>query len=362
VNRVSGYWSLATGIQDKATGNQLPGSNKRRPVIRNQRAETSNPKPVSRNQRPETRDQAELDGVIVIDKPTGISSAKAVAKVKRILNAKKVGHAGTLDPFAHGVLVCCVNKATRLARFLLHANKTYVANLKLGEETDTQDSTGTVVAVGNPAKLSEKSMGSVFKQFVGSIEQLPPVYSALKHKGAPLYKLARRGQPIQKPPRRVQISNIHIREIKIPFVWFEVTCSAGTYIRTLCADIGKILGCGGHLQALQRIESSGFNINQAVRLSELEQFTSVGDFASLMISMADALRDMPGYIADRHLIEKIRHGIVLTQKDLIFGQLVNQSTDLQSYIKMLDARNNLIAVLEYTKGKNRLNYCCVFNQ
>ena len=316
---------------------------------------------MSRKQRPETSDEADLHGVIVVDKPTGISSAKAVAKVKRTLNAKKVGHAGTLDPFAQGVLVCCVNHATRLARFLLQGNKTYAATLKLGQETDTQDSTGSVVGVGNPAKLSEKTIESVFKQFVGSIEQLPPVYSALKHKGEPLYKLARRGQPLQKPPRRVQISNIHIREINLPFIWFEVTCSAGTYIRTLCADIGEALGCGGHLQALQRTESSGFTLKQAVTLKQLEQFTCAGDFAGLMINMADALHDMPEYVAERHLIEKIRYGMVLTQKDLVSGHLADRITDSQSYIKIIDARNNLIAVLAYTQGKNRLNYCCVFN-
>jgi tRNA pseudouridine55 synthase len=231
----------------------------------------------------------------------------------------------------------------------------------LGQETDTQDSTGSVVGIGNPAKLTEKTIGSVFKQFLGSIEQLPPVYSALKHKGEPLYKLARRGQPLQKPPRRVQISNIHIREINLPFIWFEVTCSAGTYIRTLCADIGKTLGCGGHLQALQRTESSGFTLKQAVTLKQLEESTQAGDFSGLMISMADALHDMPEYVADRHLIEKIRYGMVLTQKDLFSGHLADRITDSQAHIKIIDARNNLIAVLAYTQGKNRLTYCCVFN-
>ncbi|UCG05710.1 MAG: tRNA pseudouridine(55) synthase TruB [Desulfobacterales bacterium] len=326
-----------------------------------QLAVASNQVPVSRNLRPETSDPAELNGIIIIDKPGDMSSAKAVATVKRLLNAKKVGHTGTLDPFAHGVLVCCVNRATRLAQFLLHGEKKYVATLKLGEETDTQDSTGTIVAVSDLMDLSDKAIQAAFNRFTGSIEQLPPVYSALKHKGVPLYKLARRGQPFQKQPRHVYISDIHIREINIPIVEFEVTCSAGTYIRTLCADIGRSLGCGGHLQALQRVESSGFTIDQAASLTELEESASAGHVTNLMISMTDALGDMPAHIADQQLIGRIRHGMRLTQTDLKPERRVSGITHPQPYIKIVDSRDNLIAVLEYTKGKNQLNYCCVLS-
>lgn len=318
-------------------------------------------RPATSDQRPVSGDQAELNGIIVVDKPADMSSAKVVANVKRILNVKRVGHTGTLDPFANGVLVCCLNRATKLARFLLHGDKKYIAILKLGEETDTQDSTGTIVAVSREVNPSEEAIHAVFNQFKGAIEQLPPVYSALKHKGVPLYRLARRGQPIQKPPRQVYISDIKIRDIDIPFIEFEITCSAGTYIRTLGADIGSALGCGGHLQALQRIESSGFTIDQALTLTDLEELKSAGTISNVMISMADALHAIPEHIADQQLIEKIRHGMNLTPTDVSGGQHINGIKNSQSYIKIVDSGDNLIAVLEYPRGKGRLNYCCVLS-
>jgi tRNA pseudouridine55 synthase len=236
-----------------------------------------------------------------------------------------------------------------------------MATLKLGEETDTQDSTGTIVAVSHEVTPSEESIHAVFNQFKGAIEQLPPIYSALKHQGVPLYKLARRGQPIQKPPRQVYISDIQIREIDIPFIEFEITCSAGTYIRTLCADMGSALGCGGHLQTLQRLESSGFTIDQALTLTELEELKSAGTITTVVISMADALHSFPAHIADQQLIEKIRHGMDLTPSDVTGGQPINGINNSQSYIKIVDSGDNLIAVLEYPTGKGRLNYCCVLS-
>ena len=163
-----------------------------------------------------------MNGIIIIDKPVGITSARVVSIVKKALNAKKVGHAGTLDPFAEGVLICCVNQATRLADFLLHGTKKYIAGLKLGEETDTQDVTGTVTSTVEPKNYSIETLKKVFKAFEGPLEQLPPVYSALKHKGVPLYKLARSGKPVQKPPRQVEIYSIAILDIALPLIRFEI--------------------------------------------------------------------------------------------------------------------------------------------
>ena len=155
-----------------------------------------------------------MNGIIVVDKPKGLTSARVVSIVKKALNAKKVGHAGTLDPFAEGVLICCVNQATKLADFLLHGTKTYIAELKLGEETDTQDLTGTVISTTEPENYTTETIQGIFKGFEGSLEQLPPVYSALKHKGVPLYRLARNGRPVQKPARPVEIYSITILEIE----------------------------------------------------------------------------------------------------------------------------------------------------
>jgi tRNA pseudouridine55 synthase len=302
----------------------------------------------------------ELNGIIVIDKPADITSARVVSIVKKALNAKKVGHAGTLDPFAEGVLICCVNQATRLADLLLHGPKKYLAELKLGVETDTQDLTGTVISTTTPENISQHTLQKVFKSFEGPMEQLPPVYSALKHKGVPLYKLARSGNPVQKPPRRVEIFSLNILETALPLVRFEVSCSAGTYIRTLGADIGKMLGCGGHLNALKRIESSGFTLDQAIPLATLENPATSKQLPEELISMADALPDLPTYTVDGHLAKKIRHGQTVTAKDFCGNGGIDNSPIRDSNIKVVDQTGELVAILNYQKHSQQFTYCCVF--
>ena len=305
-------------------------------------------------------DGSKLNGIIVIDKPGNISSARAVSSVKKSIKARKVGHAGTLDPFAEGVLVCCVNQATRLAGFLLNAPKKYIGVLKLGEETDTQDLTGNVISTCKPVEVSRQTIQSVVKKFEGSIEQLPPVYSALKHKGVPLYKLARRGKPVQKPPRRVTIEKITILDIELPFIRFKVSCSAGTYVRTLAADIGTALGCGGHLNALKRIECSGFTLDHAVSLSDLQKLVKNAKLPKQMINMADALPGLPAYSADEQLIRKIRHGKIIATHDLIGHNGIDNACGPDTYIKIIDHTGDLIAILNHNKNKQQLDYCCVF--
>jgi tRNA pseudouridine55 synthase len=283
-----------------------------------------------------------------------------VAVVKKALTACKAGHAGTLDPFAEGVLICCVNQATRLAGFLLHGSKKYVAELKLGQETDTQDLTGVVVSTAKVLDYSLPTIQSVVESFKGPIDQSPPVYSALKHKGVPLYKLARRGQPVQKPPRQVQIYDICLTEVDLPYIRFEASCSAGTYIRTLGADIGKKLGCGGHLSALKRVASSGFTLDQAIPLSALEKSADSGHVSSKMISMKDALPGMSEFCADAHLAEKIRHGQKLTVKDLTGSNGTAEFRQAGGYLKIVDREQDLIAIVEQNTTGERLTYCCVF--
>jgi tRNA pseudouridine55 synthase len=302
-------------------------------------------------------ERKELNGVIIVDKPAGISSAKVVARVKKLLKARKAGHTGTLDPFATGVLVCCINRATKLSSFFLHGGKKYEAILRLGIETDTQDLTGKVTRNCKNIAFSEKTIKSVFKRFEGTITQLPPVYSALKHKGIPLYKLARNNKPVQKPARRVSIISLEILEINLPIIRFEVSCSAGTYIRSLCADIGASLGCGGHLKELRRIESSGFTIAEAVTLEELEKLALTQDVSGRMIRMSNALKDMPEHVADKILAKKIMHGNIMTKNDF----LPEKGGFEESFIKIVDADNNLLAILKYTNDNNKYEYFCVFD-
>ena len=300
--------------------------------------------------------EMEVNGIVVIDKPAGITSAKVVAIVKKLLRAKKVGHTGTLDPFATGVMICCINQATRLARFFLSGHKIYDAVLRLGIDTDTQDSTGMVISQCETIEFSEKKIRSILKQFTGTIEQPPPVFSALKHKGVPLYKLARSGQPVRKAARRVQITSIEVRAIELPEIRFVVSCSAGTYIRTLCADIGAALECGGHLQTLRRIDSSGFSIREAISLPALEAFVASGKVQDYIIDMADALRNMPVLVADNALIDKIRFGKPITDVDIDAGR-IDLSGD---FIKVVDPENRLLAILSLIKKDRTYKYNCVF--
>jgi tRNA pseudouridine55 synthase len=302
-------------------------------------------------------ERQELSGIIVVDKPPGVTSAKVVAQVKKLLNAKKAGHTGTLDPLATGVLVCCINRATKLSRFFLHGKKKYEAVLHLGLETDTLDSTGTVTNRCRNVEFSEKAIRSEFKKFEGNIKQLPPLYSALKHKGIPLYKLARSKRPVQKPARQVSIKSLRILEIYLPYIRFEVHCTAGTYVRTLCADIGASLGCGGHLKDLRRIESSGFTIADAVTLEELEKLTLSKKSSDRIISMSNALMDMPEYIADNGLVKKIMQGQRLAKNDF----MTDRTNTFEGFIKIVDTHKTLVAVLKHSKDKNRYAYCCVFN-
>ncbi len=298
-----------------------------------------------------------LSGILVIDKPEAMTSSKVVTFIRKTLKVRKVGHTGTLDPFATGVLVCCLNQATRLARFFLHGEKKYRAEVRLGIETDTLDATGTVTAARDQIAFTEDEIQRVFKQFKGNILQRPPVYSALKHKGVPLYKLAREGRPVQKPAREVRISSIQILEIMLPYVRFEAACSGGTYIRTLCADIGAALRCGGHLSQLRRIESSGFSISEAIPLADVEMLNQQGNIMDRIVPMADALRDMPAYVADAALTEKIMHGQTLTKKDFTPTPMRHS----KGLIKIVDENNNLRSVMDIQENLGLYKYCCVFN-
>ncbi len=302
-----------------------------------------------------------LNGIFVIDKPENSTSAQVVARVKKLLGVKKAGHTGTLDPFATGVTLCCVNQATKLARFFLHGDKTYQAVLHLGVTTDTQDLTGTVLSECEPdsSRLDEKTLFSVFRGFEGRIEQVPPAFSALKHEGTPLYKLARKGQAIRKPARPVFISLLEILDIRVPEIEFKVSCSGGTYIRTLAADIGDALGCGAHLKSLQRLESSGFSMEDAQTLSELEervrQFGTSDPDRIKMITMSDALRGWPEYTADERLREKIKYGRPVSERDIPL-----KSDSQQKFIKITDRNGSLIAIFSHVRGSEHLQYCCVF--
>ena len=300
----------------------------------------------------------ELDGIVLVDKPEGLSSAGVVARVKGLFGANKVGHTGTLDPFATGVLICCLNRATRLSRFFLEGDKAYEAEMVLGRVTDTQDATGTVIERHPVDRLSVEQIREAAARFVGATTQVPPVYSALKHQGTPLYKLARRGEAVEKPARPIRIHRLDILDVNLPAVRFSVSCSSGTYVRTLCADIGRELGCGGHLRRLRRTASCGFSIHAAVGLDELAAFRDQGRLHEAMIPMSAALPFMPAAVADGALALKIQNGVKLSAADIPDSPRVSD----KGAFKVVDAGGRLIAVLTESPETRSYNYCCVFSR
>jgi tRNA pseudouridine55 synthase len=301
-----------------------------------------------------------MNGLLVIDKPAAISSAGVVARVKRLLQAEKAGHTGTLDPAATGVLVCCINQATRLARFLLHAPKTYAAELTLGVATDTQDAGGEVLARRALGPITAEDLQRALSNYVGDLWQSPPAFSALKQAGVPLYTLARRGQPVSKPPRRVSVYRIQLRSVELPLVRFEVSCSAGTYIRTLCADIGRDLGCGGHMSRLTRLECHGFTLAQALSLDRLEELAREGRTAEVLVPMERALTGLPEITAGPPLIEKIQFGRPVTRQDLPGSAMAGPAETEARFFKIMGARGELAAIVQSQPGQDALAYCCVF--
>lgn len=228
--------------------------------------------------------------VINLDKPKGMTSQEAVTAVKRLFRVKKAGHAGTLDPPATGVLLICINEATKIARFLTDLDKEYIARIKLGEKTDTLDSEGKVVERVEKFSVTKEQVINVLSKFQGEIEQIPPMYSAIKINGEPLYKLARKGITVERQKRLIKIERIDLLNLDIPFVDMRVSCSKGTYIRSLCSDIGDALGSGGHVVELRRIAVGGFDDNRAIKLDDLAKIVKEG-------SLEHALKELPSFMA-----------------------------------------------------------------
>jgi tRNA pseudouridine55 synthase len=219
-----------------------------------------------------------LDGILLLDKPLGMTSNEALQRVKRLYNAAKAGHTGSLDPLATGLLPLCLGGATKFSAFLLDADKRYRVRVRLGVTTTTADAEGEVVANAPVTGIGEEELLGVLRGFIGSIDQLPPMYSAVKHQGERLYKLARKGIEVERTPRTVQIFDIRLLKLDLPDFEMDVHCSKGTYVRTLAEDIGKVLGCGGHVAALRRTGVGPFTEPDArfVGVEELEQLAQDG--------------------------------------------------------------------------------------
>ncbi|GAA0735007.1 tRNA pseudouridine(55) synthase TruB [Clostridium oceanicum] len=253
-----------------------------------------------------------MNGVINILKPSGISSFDVVRKVRKIVKQKKVGHTGTLDPLASGVLPICVGKGTKISDYLMKDKKIYRVEMKLGTVTDTYDREGKVIDE-NDVNLSKEEVIEAIKNYIGEIDQVPPMYSAIKVNGKKLYELARKGIEIERKSRKINIYSINILSVDLPYIVFDVKCSKGTYIRSLCYDIGRDLKCGAVMWNLQRLETGEFNIKDAIELQKLDE-NNVEDYL-IPIDVALSLYDK--IFIDERFEKHLLNGVTLKDRSII---------------------------------------------
>ncbi len=289
------------------------------------------------------------DGVLVLDKPEGKSSTEMVEYVKRKLRVRKAGHGGTLDPFATGVLPICLGRGTKIAQFILEGDKEYEGQFELGIETETYDLTGEVIARHPVPELGLSDIQRVFDRFVGVIEQRPPAYSAAKFHGRPLYKYAREGLKVEKPPKKIEILEFEALDYNPPLVRFRIYCSKGAYIRSLIHEVGQVIGCGATLIRLKRLRKGPFTIDQALSTDEFEKLYQERRLEEKIISMSKALEFIPALTISPEMARQVRHGrplalTVLT--NMIRFQKVPRKPRVP-WLRLVTIEGSLVAVLEY---------------
>ena len=286
----------------------------------------------------------EVNGLLIVDKPEELTSLEVVKEVRHRFRIKKAGHIGTLDPFATGVLPIALNEGTKLIPFLKDEPKEYEAVLKLGEETSTDDWTGKVTFRKPWEEVNPEVIHSVFRTFVGKIHQIPSMFSAIKVNGVPLYRLARKGIEIERKAREVEIFSIHIKAIDLPQICFRISCSKGTYIRTLGRDIGRKIGCGAHLLHLRRLRSGSFDLDQAISWETLRHLSHGEDLSPWLISLKEALPYFPEVIGNEQLVKKVRFGQEMVVGDL--STMVLPAFEKGQWLKMSSAEEGLVAILK----------------
>jgi tRNA pseudouridine55 synthase len=243
-----------------------------------------------------------------VDKPAGISSNDVVQQAKRLFGAQKVGHTGSLDPLATGVLPLCFGEATKFSQYLLDANKTYWTRIRLGVSTETGDADGEVIAQVDATAITQTQVSDALETFVGEIEQIPSMYSALKHQGQPLYKLARHGIEVERAPRTVTIYSAELLQFAEAYIELRVHCSKGTYIRSLAEDLGAALGCGGHVSALRRLAAGPYAEAQAVTLEQVSEIGDPQEMDALLLPVASAVGSWPSVRLHEDTAHYVRQG------------------------------------------------------
>ena len=287
----------------------------------------------------------EPSGVLNLNKPAGMTSHDVVEAVRKILGTRRVGHTGTLDPQATGVLPLCVGRATKIAQFLMQAEKEYLLTLRLGIATDTQDASGREVSRADPAGVAREAVEAVLPRYSGVIQQVPPLFSAKRVGGERLYHLARRGQFVERAPVSVTVHALELLEMEGPCVRLRVHCSKGTYARTLCDDIGRALGVGGHLQDLVRTRSGRFALAAALSLEALAERVREGRLDEVLIPVAEALDHLPAVRIAPEAARAVLHGSGLTASAVVsFPVEVTKG----SLARVLGYRRQLLSVAEST--------------
>lgn len=260
-----------------------------------------------------------MDGILNINKPKGLTSFKVVAIVKRLSGEKHAGHAGTLDPEATGVLPVCLGQGTRIIEYLMATTKTYRARIEFGTATDTYDSSGRVTRCGDAGDLNRRRVTDALEAFRGTIEQTPPMYSAVKHQGRPLYKLARAGITIERKSRTAVIHRLELLSWRRPVAVVDVECSKGTYIRSLAHDLGEHLGCGAHLKSLVRTRYGCFDIKDAISIPQLEEACRCGYWPQFLYPIDAVLRDLPAMVIDEDTEKSFKTGMPLDTVEKVAG-------------------------------------------
>ena len=291
-----------------------------------------------------------LNGVIVINKRENITSTRVVERVKRALKVKKAGHLGTLDPMAKGVLPICVGKATKLAPFLMEHEKEYLATVKLGISTDTYDREGEVLKETPVKEVSKEEVERILERFRGEIEQIPPMYSAQRHQGERLYKLARKGEVVERAPKRVVVHRLDLLKIEGDLLYLSICCGKGFYLRTLAHDIGELLGVGGTLWDLVRTAACRFTLDEAIELEELRALP-FEERAKWVIPMADALKGVAQISVAGRLKWWVSSGNPIATSPVELGVENPSEGDL---VKLVDEEGRLVALGElFLSPQNR---------
>jgi tRNA pseudouridine55 synthase len=285
-------------------------------------------------------------GILLIDKPEGPSSAQVVHKIKQCLGVKKVGHLGTLDPFASGLLLLGIDEGTKIADIFLSASKEYRGVMVLGVVTDSQDVTGHIMETRPVPGLHPERLTELAERFTGELQQVPPMFSALKKDGVRLYHLARLGQEVPRAPRAVRIEKLKLTQLGVAEIELDVTCSSGTYVRTLAADMGAALGCGAHLKSLRRLSCGQLSIEQAVTVEVMERARSLSLEAFLPLTAA--LSHLPSVTWGYRWIARLRMG-----QQEVLGQLGKPASG-EYLMRVLDSRGNLAALAEWGDAGWRL--------